>query len=323
MQWLITQLIMQAVDDLNLKRGIIHQDIAHRNLLIHNKSDSIVLIDFSEAYRVGVEKNGTSAHEGRWGERDDVKGVLLFLYEYITRDPALDEQYMLHLVDEKDFMDPAKWIKHPDVQLDQEVAEFYFELMAWVRGRRRARHQMKHYTEAPQPLEWPQLPARTETLMFSVGQRRHAGLAHLEWRRPPASEVDPDRHLLATGRYADEEAAATAAQTGQGDTGPRESRRRLGRASKVGAATVITDRVQTSPSSLASTTTERAKPTPPGGAPRARPASSPKRKRSSNEGVEADSSAGDAGRLAKRVFRRSARLSGRPGPKPGGRGGVE
>jgi hypothetical protein len=148
---------MQAVDDLNLKHGIIHQDIAHRNLLINSASDSIVLIDFNEAYRVGVEKNGTNDHEGRWRERDDVKGVLVFLYEYITRDPALDEHYVLHMLNEKDFIDPAKWIKHPDVELDEEVAEFYFELMAWVRGRRRARHQMKHYTKAPQPLEWPQL----------------------------------------------------------------------------------------------------------------------------------------------------------------------
>jgi hypothetical protein len=298
---------MQVVDDLNLKHGIIHQDIAHRNLLIDSASDSIVLIDFNGANRVGVDRTGASHNEGWQEDRDDVKGVLLFLYQYIARDPNLEEHYALHLLNEKDFIDPAKWVKHPDVELDDDVAEFYFELMAWVRGRRRARHKMKHYTEAPQPLEWPRLPRRAERLRFLVRHRRDAGLPYVEWRRPPASEVDPDRRLLATGRYADEEAAA-AAQTGQGDTGRRGSRGRSGSAPEAGAATATatTSRVQTPRSALASAT-ERAKSTPPGGAPRARPASSPKRKRSINEDVEADSSVGDAGRPAKRVLRRSAR----------------
>jgi hypothetical protein len=298
---------MQVVDDLNLKHGIIHKDIAHRNLLIDSASDSIVLIDFNGADRVGVDRTGASRNEGWREDRDDVKGVLLFLYQYITRDPNLEEHYALHLLNEKDFIDPAKWVKHPDIELDDDVAEFYFELMAWVRGRRRARHKMNHYTEAPQPLEWPRLPRRAERLTFLVRHRRDAGLPYVEWRRPPASEVDPDRRLLATGRYADEEAAA-AAQTGQGDTGRRGSRGRSGSAPEAGAATATatTARVQTPRSAVASAT-ERAKSTPPGGAPRARPAGSPKRKQSSNEDVEADSSVGDAGRPAKRVLRRSAR----------------
>jgi hypothetical protein len=206
LKWL--QQLMQAVDDLNLKHGIIHQDIADRNLMIDPETDAIVMIDFDNAYRVGIARGLDKNSEGEWPGRDDVKGVLVFLYEYITRDPVL-ESYALHLCNEKDFWDPAKWIKHPDVDLDNDVAEFYFELMAWVR-RRRASKQLAHHTEAPQHLEWPE---------WCPNKRPgpNVGLPYLEWRRPCPSKVDPDRRLLATGRYADEEAAGQIAAEGRAE----------------------------------------------------------------------------------------------------------
>jgi hypothetical protein len=49
--------------------------------------------------------------------------VLVFLYEYITRDPSLGF-YELNNVDDKALEDPAKWTKHPDVEVDHEVADF-------------------------------------------------------------------------------------------------------------------------------------------------------------------------------------------------------
>ena len=202
--------LMQVVDDLNLKHGIIHQDIANRNLIIDPDSDSLVLFDFNHAYRVGVSKHDGLCNEGKWGERDDVKGVLLFMYELITRDAALGSQYQLHLFDEKNFTDPAKWIKHPDVELDAPVADFYFELMAWVR-RRRAGKQLTHYTQAPEHVDWPDVPDLEKWATkssFSVAHRRKLGLPCVAWERPASSRVDPARRLLATGRYADEEAAA-------------------------------------------------------------------------------------------------------------------
>ena len=201
MKWL--RQLMATVDDLNLKHGVVHQDIAGRNLIVDRATDSIVLIDFDAAYRVGVEKDPQEGldSEGRWGVRDDVKGVLVFLYEYITRDPALT-QYWLHLVDEKDVRDPAKWVKHPDAELDDDVAEFYVEAMAWAR-RRRAARQMAHYSEAPEPLQWPAAPA-------SAPDGEPGSCPVLNWYRPPAALVDPARQLLCTGRYADEEEAMAA-----------------------------------------------------------------------------------------------------------------
>lgn len=43
---------------------------------------------------------------------------------------------------------PARWIKHPSVKLDHSVADFYFELMTWVR-KRRASKPLAHFTVAP------------------------------------------------------------------------------------------------------------------------------------------------------------------------------
>ncbi len=44
------------------------------------------------------------------------------MYEFITRDPALSKA--LEDVNEKDCRNPAKWIKHRDVELDYDVEEF-------------------------------------------------------------------------------------------------------------------------------------------------------------------------------------------------------
>ena len=208
LKWL--KQLIQTVDDLNLKYGIVHQDIADRNLLVDPDTDSILLFDFNFATRLGVTKPRGLSSEGRWPGRDNVKGVLVFLYEYITRDPALS-RYMLHMFYEKDYLDPAKWIKHPDVRLDSPVADFYLELMAWVR-RRRAGTQLMHYTEAPEHLDWPDVLELTkgQQMQYTLAERISDGTPFLNWKRPSKSRLDPKRQLLATGRYADEEAAAQA-----------------------------------------------------------------------------------------------------------------
>jgi serine/threonine protein kinase len=314
LKWL--QQLMSAVDDLNLRHGIIHQDIAHRNLLIDSDSDSIVIIDFNFAYRIGVEKRAGRNSEGPWlqGQRDDVKGVLIFLYEYITRDPALTK-YFLHLLDEKDFMDPAKWTKHPDVELDDEVYKFYLELMTWVQ-RRRAAEQMTHYTEAPEPLEWPKIPERAEKLRFPLKDRRKAGLPYLEWKRPASSALDPNRRMLATGRYADEEEAFQKSQ-GAGTAGDSESSGGSATASKKAAAKASQSH---SPGRHRSGQVKRDSKQGPHADKDGeihgsvfRPARGPKRKRSGSEPAGSDdiSITADADPPAKRPLRRSLRISGR------------
>lgn len=163
--------------------------------MIDPASDSIVLIDFNVAYRAGIRKLGGRRRAGKWGERDDVKGVLVFLYEYVTRDPTL-AQYWPHLVEEATLKNPAKWIKHPDAELDHDVADFYFELIAWVRNRR-AEKPIVHWAEAPEPIDWPDLPAEAKHGMTedTLDGQREAGV-HLDWKRPRTSKIDSARRLL-------------------------------------------------------------------------------------------------------------------------------
>lgn len=83
LKWL--KQLLQAVDDLNLKYGIQHQDIAPRNLLVDEEADKLLLFDFNFAARIGYLYQEED-HEQYSEDRDDVKGVLFTIYEIITRD---------------------------------------------------------------------------------------------------------------------------------------------------------------------------------------------------------------------------------------------
>lgn len=65
------------MDFLNLELGIMHQDIAPRNLLIHPETNKILLFDFDWA-AYGKKR----LLEGR----DNVTAVVFTLYELITND---------------------------------------------------------------------------------------------------------------------------------------------------------------------------------------------------------------------------------------------
>lgn len=77
--------LLCVVDDLNLKYGIQHQDIAPRNLLIDEKADKLLLFDFNFAARIGYPSQEED-HAQYSVHRDDIKGVLFTMYEIITRD---------------------------------------------------------------------------------------------------------------------------------------------------------------------------------------------------------------------------------------------
>ncbi|KAK4197117.1 hypothetical protein QBC40DRAFT_286200 [Triangularia verruculosa] len=233
LKWL--RQLMQTIDDLNLKHGILHQDVADRNLIIDPDTDSIVLIDFNFASRLGLPISTSLYVEGTREGQDDVKGVAAFMYEYITRDPALGQDYALGEVDESSVMDSAKWVKHPSVELDAEVAEFYSELKTWVH-RRRTGVQLTHYTQAPEHLEWPSIQTQSRA---PRGKRGKPACLFLNWGRPSSAQVDPTRRLLATGRYADEEEAGQAADRAFAAECRKISKKRLSEASRLALSDVL------------------------------------------------------------------------------------
>ncbi|KNG91705.1 hypothetical protein ANOM_000253 [Aspergillus nomiae NRRL 13137] len=74
-EWL--QQLIRLVDFLNRELGIMHQDIAPRNLLIDPGTNNILLFDFDWA---------ACGKKRLPGGRDDVTGVVFTLYELITND---------------------------------------------------------------------------------------------------------------------------------------------------------------------------------------------------------------------------------------------
>lgn len=143
LEWL--KQLTAVVDDMNLKHGIMHQDIATRNLLVDPKTDAILLFDFNYSARIGGVEYSKA--------RDDVKGVIFTLYEIITGDEHFrDIPHEEQSTEEIEALE--EWVKHPGVSLDHPVAEYRSVLNHWVKQRREGR-QITSYTEAPEYIDWP------------------------------------------------------------------------------------------------------------------------------------------------------------------------
>lgn len=83
LKWL--RQLLHAIDDLNLKYGIQHQDVAPRNLLVDPETDNLMIFDFNWATRIGYPHR-LDSYARYWDQRNDVKGAIFTLYEIITRD---------------------------------------------------------------------------------------------------------------------------------------------------------------------------------------------------------------------------------------------
>lgn len=143
-EWL--QQLTQLVDFLNLDLGIMHQDIAPRNLLIDPDTDKILLFDFDFATNRPdwVEENN----------RDDVSGVAFTLHELITN----DDQFVSipHWERTMDMVqDISEWI--PKRKLDSDVSKFRNFLNDWV-ATRKSEGIMERFRNVPNRIKWPEVP---------------------------------------------------------------------------------------------------------------------------------------------------------------------
>lgn len=157
LKWL--RQLMRVVDDLNYKYGIQHQDVAPRNLLVHEATDQIMLIDFGVSARIGaVDDPHDDQYRGDGYDENlnDLEGVIFTLYEIITR----DDQFRLiqnRWQQAPRVLNMEDWVKHPDVRLDKPVARYRDVLDAWV-SRRKARGGLEVFTDAPNYINWPDIP---------------------------------------------------------------------------------------------------------------------------------------------------------------------
>ncbi|KAI1860487.1 hypothetical protein JX265_009886 [Neoarthrinium moseri] len=209
LEWL--QQLIRVVDELNLRYGIAHQDIAPRNLVVDESTDSIMLFDFNFAARIHHPSPGEG--ESYCEDRNDVKGVIFTAYEIITRDSSLrskphEEQNLDDL--------GLEWVKHPGVKLNHPVASYQLILQEW-RERRAGALYAAHPGDVPEAIDWPSMPKppqKTETFMDAHGQPsymtvedwdesrqdvRDRGGKVLNWERPPQRLLDSGTRVLSTG----------------------------------------------------------------------------------------------------------------------------
>ncbi|KFY43455.1 hypothetical protein V495_03919 [Pseudogymnoascus sp. VKM F-4514 (FW-929)] len=117
--------LLDVVDYLNFELGIVHQDIAPRNLLVDPETDNILIFDFDRAALVG--------QPSCLPERNDVTGVIFTFYEIVSQDDHFrrvkhSEQDPNSVLSIDNW--PAKGL------LDCNVGEFRKLLNNWVQRRK-------------------------------------------------------------------------------------------------------------------------------------------------------------------------------------------
>ncbi|KAH8725357.1 hypothetical protein GQ44DRAFT_653220 [Phaeosphaeriaceae sp. PMI808] len=155
-EWL--QQLTQLVDYLNLDLGIMHQDIASRNLLVDPETSKILLFDFDWAACGG---------RNLMGGRDDVMGVAFMLYELITEDIQFSKiPYWDRNIDMVQSI--AKWPCKR--KLDSPVSTFRTFLNKWVASRT-SDTEMQRYLDAPNRPMWPSRPVLPDySVPFEAGR---------------------------------------------------------------------------------------------------------------------------------------------------------
>ncbi|KAK4241857.1 CBL-interacting serine/threonine-protein kinase 16 [Achaetomium macrosporum] len=215
--------LIEAVDFLSLRRGIVHGDIVPWNLLIDEETDNIVLFDFNFGAKLGWEGDPSSRSAFNYEEsRNDVKLTVFTMYEIITRDLHFREELYPHeiaIADVMDLEEGEEWSKHEDVRLDAPVAEYRAVLNEWLVRREKTDKEITHYTQAPEYIDWPDAPPLREIDFYGMIVRMQSvprqtlvrkGEKFLQWQRPGSHQLPlpAGKRLLATGEVVDDEDAA-------------------------------------------------------------------------------------------------------------------
>ncbi|KAK4200782.1 hypothetical protein QBC40DRAFT_339588 [Triangularia verruculosa] len=211
LEWL--RQLINVVDELNLQYGIAHQDIAPRNLVVDESTDSIMLFDFNYAARINYPPLGNGKGEHYDEERNDVKGLIFTTYEIITQDQSFRnkphiEQNTNHL--------PQEWRKHPKVELDCPVASYQSILQEWEK-RRTGDLAGAKFDDFPKRIDWPTRPDPPQKIVVlknSEGkpvnvrleqwdEKRQDVLARggkvLNWERLPQKDLNGGVRVLSNG----------------------------------------------------------------------------------------------------------------------------
>ncbi|KAH8129127.1 hypothetical protein FP744_10005103 [Trichoderma asperellum] len=192
LKWL--KQLIQVVDDLNLKHGIVHDNIMARHLLIDPEMDDLLLINFNLARRIAGPVRFSFDISGQ-----EMALVILTVYSIITGDKSFQHTHDAEKISNAATVtELEEWVPAPGMALDHPVSVYRSVLEEWTR-RRRAIH-----TEARECIDWPKLPykppvwKRDESgASYAVGgtydrsrfQERETARPVIDWERPPESAL--------------------------------------------------------------------------------------------------------------------------------------
>jgi hypothetical protein len=192
LSWLIE--MTELVDEVNLKYGIMHRDIAARNFLIDPQTHRLLLFDFNNCMQIGDLREPRKF----WGS-PDVDGVIFTIYELLTFDKSFRNctAYYEHEVGPVEEM--VEWPLKATLEPGLDMSTIRRHLDMWAQERRTTR-SIKHFSEATDPITLPTMPEATrhqyfdevEQRMASVntqGHARMAGVHYVDWMRPPFQKV--------------------------------------------------------------------------------------------------------------------------------------
>lgn len=139
---------MDAIEDLNLRFGLMHQDISPRNILVDSLTGNLKIFDFDRSARIGSP--------GKVRNLNDVDGLIFTIYETLTKDKSY--RNALFGEDQVQKVEALEEWKLDKVPLEEEkggITAYGHFLGKWVHGRRTTR-RIEHYSQATEPLSWPE-----------------------------------------------------------------------------------------------------------------------------------------------------------------------
>lgn len=139
--------LTDAVDVLNLHFGVMHQDVAPRNILIDPSTNNLKLFDFDRSALIGSEK------QQPW--RNDVDGLVFTIYEALTKD---DHYRCVPHHEQK--VSEVECLSEWDIKLPLEdgrggIKAYRDAISQWAIGRR-TESVITHYSQASNPISWPE-----------------------------------------------------------------------------------------------------------------------------------------------------------------------
>lgn len=180
------QQLTQLVDFLNLEIGVMHQDIAPRNLLLDPDTQKLLLFDFDWV---------ASGEKGLMDGRDDVTGVVFTLYELITNDTHFTS--IPHWDRNMDMVQSLpEWPCKRDLE-DTDVSTLRKFLNDWVATRTTPdkKIDMQRYLNAPNRISWPDLPTPPDySVPFQMGE-------YMDGKPRMVTGPRPKRIALELGQY--------------------------------------------------------------------------------------------------------------------------